>query len=63
VKAHQFDPISMLLGVITVVIGFTAISSRLGNLINDRPDSLLPFAVLAFGVVAIAVAARRSLRD
>ncbi len=62
-KTHPFDPISMLLGIVTVVVGFVAINSRLGNFINDRPDALLPFAVLAFGVVAIAVATRRSLQD
>lgn len=56
---HRFDPVSLLLGVITVVGGVAATNSRLGRLVNDRPDALLPIIVLAVGVVAIAVAARR----
>jgi len=63
VKTHRFDPISLLLGVAAVVVGFAAISSHLGNLVNDRPDGLIPLLVLAVGALAMAVAARRSLQD
>jgi hypothetical protein len=62
VKPHRFDPISLVLGIITVVVGFTAINSRLGRLINDRPDALIPLLVLAVGVAAVVVATRRSLQ-
>ena len=44
-------------------MGFTAINSRIGNLVNDRPDALFPLLVLAFGIVAVVVATRRSLQD
>jgi hypothetical protein len=61
VKTHRFDPISLLLGIVTVIVGLAAINSRLGRLINDRPDSLIPLLVLAVGLVAVVVATRRSL--
>jgi 4-hydroxybenzoate polyprenyltransferase len=63
VKTHRFDPISLLFGVAAVVAGFAAINSRLGNLINNRPDALIPLLLLGIGVLAMAVAARRSLQD
>jgi hypothetical protein len=63
VKTHRFDPISLLFGVIAIIVGFAAVNGRLGNLINDRPDALIPLVVLGIGVVAIAVATRRSLQD
>jgi hypothetical protein len=62
-KAHQFDPISLLFGIVAIIVGFAAINSRLGNFINDRPDALIPLVVLGVGVLAIAVATRRSLQD
>ena len=62
-KTHRFDPISLLLGVAAVVVGFAAISSHLGNLVNDRPDGLIPLLVLAVGALAMAVAERRSFQD
>ncbi len=62
-KAHRFDPISLLLGIIAVAVGLAAVNSRLGKLVNDRPDALLPLVVLAFGIVAVVVATRRSLQD
>jgi len=61
VKTHRFDPISLALGVVAVIVGFAAINSRLGRLINDRPDALIPMLVLAGGLVAVVVATRRSL--
>jgi hypothetical protein len=63
VKTHRFDPISLLFGIAAVVVGFAAITSRLGNLVNDRPDGLIPLLVLAVGALAMAVAARRSFQD
>jgi hypothetical protein len=63
VKTHRFDPISLFFGVITIVVGFAAINSRLGRLVNDRPDALVPLLLLAAGVVAVVVATRRSLQD
>jgi hypothetical protein len=62
-KTHRFDPVSALLGIVVVIVGFAAINLRLGNLINDRPDALIPLVVLAAGMVAVAVAARRSFQD
>ena len=62
-KTHRFDLISLLFGIVTVVIGFAAINSRLGNLLNDRPDALVPVLLLSIGVAAIAIATRRSLQD
>jgi len=63
VKAHRFDPISLVLGIPVIVVGIAATNTRLGNLINDRPDALVPALMLTLGVVAVAVAARRSLQD
>jgi formate hydrogenlyase subunit 3/multisubunit Na+/H+ antiporter MnhD subunit len=63
VKTHRFDPISLFFGIITIVVGFAAINSRLGKLVNDRPDALVPLLLLAAGVVAVVVATRRSLQD
>lgn len=62
-KTHRFDPISLLFGIAAVVAGFAAINSRLGNLINNRPDALIPLLLLGIGVLAMAVAARRSFQD
>jgi hypothetical protein len=63
VKVHRFDPVSMLLGIIVIVIGVAATNARLGRLINDRPDGLIPLLVLGLGLLAVAVATRRSLQD
>jgi hypothetical protein len=63
VKTHRFDPISLLFGVAVVVVGVAAIKARLGNMLNDRPDALIPLLVLAIGALAMAVAARRSFQD
>ncbi len=62
-KTHRLDLVSLLFGIVTVVIGFAAINSRLGNLLNDRPDALIPVLLLTVGVAAIAVATRRSFQD
>ena len=62
-KTHRFDPISLLFGIAAVVVGFAAINSHLGNLINNRPDALIPLLVLGVGALAMAVAARRSFQD
>jgi len=53
----------MLLGVAAIIVGIAAINSRLGNLINDRPDALIPLVLLGVGITVIAVATRRSLQD
>jgi len=63
VKAHRFDPLSLLLGLVVIISGVAAINGHIGNLINDRPHALIPGVLLAFGIVAIAVATRRSLQD
>jgi hypothetical protein len=63
VKTHRFDPISLLFGIATVILGFAAVRGRLGNLINNRPDALIPLLLLGAGLLAIAVAARRSFQD
>jgi hypothetical protein len=63
VKIHRFDPVSMLFGIVAIIIGVAATNARLGRLVNDRPDGLIPLVVLGLGVLAIAVAARRSLQD
>lgn len=62
-KTHRFDPISLLFGIAAVIAGFAAINSRLGNVLNDRPDALIPLLVLGVGALAMAVAARRSFQD
>ena len=62
-KTHRFDPISLVLGIITIVVGFAAINSRVGTLINGRPDALIPLLVLALGLAAVVTATRRSLQD
>ena len=62
-KAHRFDLLSMLLGVAFVIAGIAAISSRLGKLLNDRPEALIPLVLLGIGVAAIVAGTRRSLQD
>ncbi len=62
-KTHRLDFVSLMFGIVAVVIGFAAINSRLGNLLNDRPDALVPVLLLSVGVAAIAIATRRSLQD
>jgi uncharacterized membrane protein HdeD (DUF308 family) len=63
VKTHRFDPVSLLFGIAAIVVGIAAINSRLGNLLNDRPDAFVPLLLLGIGIVAIASAAKRSLQD
>jgi small-conductance mechanosensitive channel len=63
VKVHRFDLVSLLFGIVVIVVGIGAINGRLGNLINDRPDALLPLIALGAGLLAITVAARRSFQD
>lgn len=60
-KKHRFDPVSLLLGIAAIVAGIAAISGRLGNLVNDRPDALVPLMVLGAGLVVVTVAAKRGL--
>ena len=62
-KIHRLDLMSLLFGIATVVVGIAAIRGRLGNLINNRPDSLIPLLLLAFGLLAIGTAVRRSVQD
>jgi hypothetical protein len=62
-KTHRFDPVSMVFGIVAIIIGIAAINSRLGRIINDRPDALVPLMVLGIGVLVVAVATRRSLQD
>lgn len=60
---HRIDFISLVLGIGTIIAGIAAANGRLGNLVNDRPDALLPLIILGAGLVAIAVAARRSIHE
>ena len=62
-KTHRLDLTSLLFGIATVVLGIAAIRGRLGNLINNRPDSLIPLLLLGVGLLAIGTAARRSFQD
>jgi hypothetical protein len=62
-KTHRLDPISLLFGIATVILGVAAVRGRLGNLINNRPDALIPLLLLGAGLLAIGVAARRSFQD
>ncbi len=62
-KTHRLDLVSLLLGIAAIVGGIAAINGRLGNLVNDRPDSLIPLIVLGAGLVAVAVAAKRGLGE
>ncbi|MGZ4790706.1 MAG: hypothetical protein ACXWBO_02485 [Ilumatobacteraceae bacterium] len=61
-RSHPFDPVSLLFGIITVVAGIAAINGHIGNLINSRPDALVPLIVLGVGLLAVVVATRRMLR-
>ena len=58
-KTHRFDPVSLLLGAIVIAIGIAASNARLGTLINNRPDALLPLIVLGVGLLTVGVATRR----
>ena len=46
VKTHRFDPVSLALGIVAIILGIVAINSRLGNVVNDRPDALVPLLLL-----------------
>jgi hypothetical protein len=63
VKVHRFDPISMLFGIVVVIIGIASTNARLGRLINDRPDGLIPLVILGLGLLAVVAATRRSFQD
>lgn len=60
-KTHRFDLISLVFGVVVIAIGIPAINGRLGNLVNDRPDALVPLIILGAGLVAVAVALKRGI--
>lgn len=62
-KTHRFDPVSLVFGIVAIVAGIAAINARLGNMVNDRPDALVPLLLLCIGFVAIAIATKRSLQD
>ncbi len=62
-RTHRLDLVSLLFGLAAVVVGFAAINARLGNLLNDRPDALVPLLLLAAGISAIALATKRSFQD
>ena len=62
-KTHRLDLTSLLFGIAAVVLGVAAIRGRLGNLINNRPDALIPLLLLGVGLLAIGTAARRSFQD
>ncbi len=62
-KTHRFDPVSFVFGIAIVIVGIAATNSRLGNLINNRPDALIPLLVLGAGLLAVIVATRRSFQD
>ena len=62
-RTHRLDLVSLLFGIAAVVVGFAAINSRLGSLLNDRPDALIPLLLLAAGTSAITIATRRSIQD
>lgn len=61
-KRHPIDVVSLVLGVITLVAALAAVNNRLGNLINDRPDALVPTLVLVAGALVLMVTTRRVLR-
>jgi hypothetical protein len=61
-KTHRLDPVSLLFGILVLIAGIAATNARLGNLINDRPEALLPLVVLGVGLLTVAVATRRIVR-
>jgi len=61
VKTHRFDPVSLVFGIVIIVAGIAAIDGHAGNLINSRPDALVPLIVLGVGLLALIVATRRLL--
>ena len=60
-KTHRFDPVSLVFGIVVIVAGIAAINGHAGNLINSRPDALVPLIVLGVGLLALIVATRRML--
>ncbi len=60
-KTHRFDPVSLVFGIVIIVVGIAATNGRAGNLINSRPDALVPLIVLGVGLLALVVATRRML--
>ena len=60
-KTHRFDPVSLVFGIVIIAVGIAAINGHAGNLINSRPDALVPLIVLGVGLLALIVATRRML--
>ena len=50
-----------MFGIVIILVGIAAINGHAGNLINSRPDALVPLIVLGVGLVALVVATRRVL--
>jgi hypothetical protein len=60
---HRLDLLSLLLGAAVIAVGIITSTDRLGALINDRPDSLVPVASLAAGAVLVFIALRRAVSE
>ena len=60
-NTHRFDPISLVLGLLAIAAGIGAANGSLVGVITKRPDTLVPLLLMVAGVVAIAMAARRSI--
>lgn len=60
---HKLDLVSLLLGAGVIAIGIITSTDRLGALLNDRPDSLIPAATLVAGAVLVFIALRRAVGE
>ena len=52
-KRHAFDPVSLVLGVVVLVVAIAALAGSLGELLNE-PAAAIPIAVALVGVALIA---------
>jgi len=60
---HRLDLLSLLLGATVIAVGIITSTDRLGTIINDRPDTLVPAASLVVGAVLVVIALRRALSE
>ena len=49
---HAFDPVSLVLGVVVLVVAIAALAGGLGELLNE-PGAAIPIAIALLGVALI----------
>jgi len=55
---HPLDPVSLVLGLVALAAGISAVAGRLGDLLNE-PGVVIPMALGLVGVMLILSARQR----